>query len=205
MHNGMVMMTPVPDMPGSELVFRRDRQVRLPLLRRGVAGVVFAGLAAAGAATKLGTPMLVVAGVIGLCALGLVASYAVQGTFRTVLTPHGIELRGYMRHFIPWAEVAGFRVRHGRADVRDDRADPSERIQVFHPAMRWPGPAVPEGTRDIRSSTVTVQVVRTSGRRLVLPAPVVSGPVGDSQFSDLVRQLEQWRQRYGPPAVAPAR
>lgn len=70
------MTTAVPDMPGSELVFRRDRQVRLPLLRRGVTGVVFAGVAAAAAATKLGPPMLVIAGVIGLAALGLIALYA---------------------------------------------------------------------------------------------------------------------------------
>ena len=207
------MTTPVPDMPGSQLVFRRDRQVRLPLLRRGVTGVVFAGVAAAAAATKLGPPMLVVAGVIGLAALGLITLYAWQATFRTILTPRGIELHGYVRHFIPWAEVAGFRVRHAQAEARDDGAGPSERlqagpsykIQVFHASARGPEPVLPGGAHETRSPTVTVQVVRTSGRRLVLPAPIVSGPVGDSQFGDEVTQLEQWRRRYGPQAVAPAR
>lgn len=206
------MTTPVPDMPGSQLVFRRDRQVRLPLLRRGVTGVVFAGLAAAAAATKLGPPMLVIAGVIGLAALGLITLYAWQGMFRTVVTPRGIELHGYVRHFVPWSEVAGFRVRHTRSEARDDGAGPSEclqagpsaKIQVFHASVRGPEPVLPAGAHETRSPTVTVQVVRTSGRRLVLPAPVVSGPVGDSQFSDEVSQLEQWRQRYGPPAVASA-
>jgi hypothetical protein len=207
------MMTPVPDMPGSQPVFRRDRQVRLPLLRSGVTGVVFAGVAAAAAATKLGPLMLVIAGVIGLAALGLIHVVRVAGDVpdRTYTAWHrASRLRASFHPVgrscrIPSAARPGGSPRRRCRPVRAPPDRPSDRIQVFRASARGPEPVLPAGAHESRSPTVTVQLVRTSGRRLVLPAPVVSGPVGDSQFSDEVSQLEQWRQRYGPPAVAPAR
>ncbi len=194
-----------PGLPGNEVVFSRDRATRLPLLRRAVAAVFFAGLAAA-ASTLLGPPMFIVAGVLGLGALGGAVSYAWKGRFRTVLTPQGIELHGYVRHFIPWHEVAGFRVKHGQEGARSgqDEVDPAEQVEIFNLWLRKPG-LVPYGGHQTAPPRphVTVQVVRSSGQRMVLPAPVVSGPAGDPQLGDKLSQLEAWRQRYGPQTPAP--
>jgi len=187
-----------PGLPGSEVVFSRDRAGRLPLLRRAATAVVFAGLAAA-AGAKLGAPMFIIAGVIGLGAAGCVVAYAWQGRFRTVLTPDGIQLHGYVRHYIPWHEVAGFRVSHGQAGAESGQGegDPSQHIDASRPRLpdggRQTGPPRPH---------VTVQVLRTGRRRLVLPAPSVNGPAGDYRFTDSVRQLEEWRRHYGPQAPA---
>ncbi len=186
-------------LPGSEVIFGRDRAARVPMLRRAATAVVLAGIAAA-LGSVLGPSMFVVAGVLGLCAIGCGVSYIWQGRFRTVLTQQGIELHGYVSHSIPWQEVAGFRIRHGQAAVGSGRDDlePSEHMDMSRPRMpdggRQTGPPQPH---------MTVQVVRTGGRRLVLPAPVVAGRAGDYQFTDSVRQMEEWRVRYGPQAPAP--
>jgi hypothetical protein len=195
---------PDPGIPGNEIAFTRDRAARVPWLRRAAVAVVFAGLAAA-AGAALGPAMFVVAGVFGLGAVGCAVSYAWQGRFRTVLTPQGIELHGYVSHHVLWQEVTGFRVRNGQAGAKSGLADvnPVEHVegdlgrpgQVF---MTDGGRQAPPG-----QPHVTVQVLRTSGRRLVLPAPVVSGRAGDYQFTDSVRQLEEWRRRYGPQAPTP--
>jgi hypothetical protein len=188
-----------PGVPGNALVFSRDRAARMPSLRRAATAVVLAGIAAA-AGAGLGRPMFVIAGVLGLGAIGCVVSYVWQGRFRTVLTPQGLQLHGYVSHFIPWHEVAGFRVRHGQAGAgsgRDD-AGPYEHIDSARPRM-------PDGGRQTGGPQphVTVQVLRTGGRRLALPAPVVGGRAGDYQFTDRLRQLEEWRLRYGRQAQAP--
>jgi hypothetical protein len=38
---------------------------------------------------------------------------------------------------------------------------------------------------------------------VTLPVPIVTGPEGDSDFPDKVRQLEQWRQQYTGQQSAP--
>jgi hypothetical protein len=205
----MAMVAPVPDLPGQELVFGRDRKARMPLLRRGVTTLVFAGLAAA-AAAWFGPPMLVIAGLLGLGAVGCAAAYVWEGTFRTVLRPDGIHIRRYARRFIPWSDVACFRVRrHGQldsapGDPRTEHTDQPRALQMGQRNMpEWDRP--PDENRRRPSGHVTVEVVRANGRRLLLPAPVVSGPEGDYQFNDKVRQLEQWRQHYAGALSASAR
>jgi hypothetical protein len=203
----MVMSGHVPDLPGTEVVFRRDRAERQPLLRRAVIAVVFGGLAAA-AGAALGPPMFVIAGVLGLCAAGFAAAFAWEGTFRTVLRPDGIHVRRYVSRVIPWSDVTGFRVHgHGGAQpVQPDLgADPD--VRPSGPQLGFRGPVFehPVNQHNRRpSGRVTVAVVRAHGRHVVLPAPVVSGEQGDSLFTDKVRELEQWRQHYGGAARSQA-
>jgi hypothetical protein len=192
---------PVPGLPGSELVFKRPPSGRTYLLKRAVTAMIFACLAVL-VGESLQPHVLVFAGyVLGLVAVGNAAAYALEGLFRTVVTSEGIEVRGYVHRVIPWSEVRAFRVRglNQAGILPPDRGSANEsqpRRLVAGPGLRrtpqWDRPA-DRGSRT-RPSRVTVEVVRTNGRRVVLPAPIVAGPHGDSEFADKVRQLEQWRQ-----------
>lgn len=174
-----------PGLPGSDIVFKRDPGSPWSLIRSTATALAFGGLAALAqghygpGSLPLGPPTLVIAGLIGLRALGRIGAYFLHGQCRTVLTPAGIQIRGYFPRFVPWSEVAGFRVRRGRWGPRSDDAD------------EWP--------QTVSSRRLTVRVIRTSGRQLVLPAPVVTGLVADCEFNDKVRQLQQWRKQYGLP------
>jgi hypothetical protein len=178
----MVMTAPVPDMPGNEVVFRRARSVRRRLLRRSVTALVFAVLAGA-VGTALGSPFFVIAGLLGLAGVGWAAAYAVEGSFRTVLRPDGISARGYVWRTIPWSEVAGFQI-HGLVAGAGLRQRPV-----------WSG--APDRRTHPPTARVSIAVIRTHGRPVRLPAPVVAGEEGDYHFTDDLRQLEQWRQHYG--------
>ncbi len=195
------MPEPVPGLPGSELVFKRPPGSRKYLLRRAVTAMIFACLAVVVGET-LQPHLLVFAGyLIAVFAAGNAAAYALDGMFRTVVTNEGIEVRGYVRRVIPWSEVRAFRVRGlDRADLLPPDPGSADQLEprrvVAGPGLRhmpqWDRPA--DRSSRTRPSRVTVEVVRTNGRRVVLPAPIVAGPEGDSEFSDKVRQLEQWRQ-----------
>lgn len=198
------MTAPTPDMSGRDVVFTLDRGFRKPLVQRGVFALVLAGLAAA-AGTVLGTPMFIVAALCGLAAAGYAVAYAWQGRFRTALTPEGIRARGYVNHFVPWPAVAGFTVRrHGAAAALADGSgeSPAPPMEVFR-ATRGVGRNVTRSGPP--SLLVSVQVVRTNGHRLKLPAPAVTGWQSDADFDDKVRLMEQWRRQYGPPALTTPR
>lgn len=196
------MSEPVPGLPGSELVFRRPRSSRKYLLTRAAKALLVAGIVAAVEVAIQPHMIVIFAYLIGLVAVGNVAAYALGGLSRTALTSEGIEVRRYARRVIPWSEVRAFRVR-GRGQPELLSPDPNLARQA-EPRI------LPAGLGDLavaewellgadrslrkRARRVTVEVVRTNGRPVVLPAPIVAGPQGDSGFSDKVRQMEQWRQ-----------
>jgi hypothetical protein len=203
----MVMSGHVPDLPGTEVVFRRDRAERRPLLGSAAIAVVFGGLAAASGAA-LGPPMFVIAGLLGLSAAGFAAAFAYQGTFRTMLRSDGIHVRGYVSRVIPWSDVAGFQV-HGHGEARPVQPDvgADHDVRPSGPQLGFRGPVVDhvgEAQSRRASGRVTVAVVRVNGRHVVLPAPVVSGEQGDYLFTDKVRQLDQWRRHYAGVSRSPA-
>ena len=191
------------DLPGNEVVFRRSLPARRRLLRRGASSLLFAVVAVA-AGTRLGTPMFVIAGLLALTGVGYVAAYALEGTFRTVVGPHGISTRGYVRRTIPWSEIAGFRV-HGQesAAPAPGAADgstapdalPPRPVAGFRGAPVWSGE--PGRRTRTRYPRLSIDVVRTHGRHRRLPAPVVAGEAGDYNFTDDLRELERWREQYG--------
>ena len=195
------MTAPDPDLPGSEVVYRRAKAVRRRWQGRAIAALI-AAAALAAAAVLLGTPALVLAAVLGLVALGCAGSYLLEGAFRTILTPEAIIVRRYRQRVIPWSKVAAFRIR-GQADGSAFFADPGNEADA---APRRPiaggGPwqtPVWSGQSDRRTERpgrTSIVVVLTSGRTVRLPAPLVAGELGDAAFADDARQLEQWRLRY---------
>jgi hypothetical protein len=200
------MSEPVPGLPGSELVFRRPRSSRKHLLTRAVTALVFAGIVAA--AEKAMQPHMIVifAYLIGLVAVGNAAAYALGGRSRTVLTSEGIEVRRYVRRVIPWSEVRAFRVR-GPDLPGLLSPDPGSARQI-EPRIRESITDLDLGDLALNfpmrtPRRVTVEVVRTNGRPVVLPAPIVAGPQGDSEFGHKVRQIEQWRQYWASGQSAP--
>jgi hypothetical protein len=199
------MTSQVPDMPGNEVVFRRALPARRRLLRRSVTALVVAILAVA-VGTKLGSLFFVIAGLSGLAAVGWAASYVVQNSFRTVLRPDGILACGYVRRTIPWSQVAGFEVRGSAAEQvapdepgasAADVAEPRRLLAGYGrgQAPVWSGPPDPRTRRS--TGRASIAVLRTHGRPVRLPAPVVAGEEGDDQFTDDLRQLEQLPQYYG--------
>ena len=203
------MSEPVPGLPGNELVFKRPRSSRKYLLTRAVTALVLAVLVVV--AGDLQPHVQVIAGyLIGLVAVGNAAAYALGGLFRTVLTNEGIEVRGYAHRVIPWSEVRAFRVRGlDRPELLQPDSGsageigPRRLVAGSGPswAPQWDRTAL--RSQRTRPRRVTVEVVRTNGRRVVLPAPIVAGPDGDSEFSDKVRQMEQWRQQWAGWQSAP--
>jgi hypothetical protein len=138
------MTAATPGSSGREVVFTLDGGFRRPLVQRGTLALVLAGLAAV-VGTVLGTPMFILAVLCGLAAAGYAVAYAWQGRFRTVLTPEGVSVRGYVNHFVPWSAVAGFAVRrHGAASSPPDGAAGSAGL----PMELYRGPARgPAGSR----------------------------------------------------------
>jgi hypothetical protein len=198
------MTAQTPDLAGREVEFRLDRGFRTPLIRRGVVALAAAARAAA-AGTALGTPMFLLAGLCCLFAAGCGVAYAWRGRFRTVLKPEGIQVRGYLNHFLPWSEIAGFTVGgHGAApSALPGDARPEEHIAVVRTS--WKGMSAPAANRRPPRLLITVRVVRTKGRRLTLRAPIVTGWQGDVEFYDKLGLMEQWRRLYGPPPGAAPR
>ena len=196
------MSAPVPGLPGNELVFKRSRSSRKYLLNRAITAFVLAVLVAL-VGEFLQPHLLVIAGyLIGLFAVGNAAAYVLDGLYRTALTNEGIEVRGYVRRVIPWSDVSAFRVRGldqpELLSPDPGSASPEPRRLVAGSGLnRRPQWDVPADRRPrTRNRRVTVEVVRANGRRVVLPAPIVAGPHGDSEFPDKVRQMEQWRQQW---------
>jgi len=192
-------------MPGNEVVFRRPRSARRRLLQRSATALVVAILAAA-VGSKLGALFFVVAGLSGLAGVGWAAAYAVQSSFRTVLRPDGISARGYIRRTIPWSQIAGFQVRGldaqqlvpgEPADSAAGVAEPRRLVAGYgiRQAPVWSG--APDRRTRPPMSRASIAVLRTHGRPVRLPAPVVAGEEGDDHFTDDLRHLEQWRQHYG--------
>jgi hypothetical protein len=155
---------------------------------------------------KLGSLFFVIGGLFGLAGVGWAAAYVVQSSFRTVLRPDGISARGYVRRTIPWSQIAGFQVR-GLDAQQLVRAEPAgsvaDGIELRRP-LAGPGlgrAAAWRGAADRRSrpspARASIAVLRTHGRPVRLPAPVVAGEEGDDHFTDDLRQLEQWREHYG--------
>jgi Bacterial PH domain len=118
-------------------------------------------------------PLVFAAGSLAVCGW--------RGHLRTRLTAQGVEIRRFHRRLVPWEairdiETIGY-------DRVGDVPVASARTRIESPRGRGP------------RTVAAVQLVRTSGHRIRLPAPVVTNSQGDPHFNDKVQLIKaRWQQ-----------
>jgi hypothetical protein len=189
-----------PALPGwygdsaPDVEFRLSKAYTQPNLVRFI---VFGALAAFSGFCWSRNPFsLFILGTTGFGALALYhgVAYCWRRRFRTRLTSHGILIRGYFNHFIPWANVKSFEVGgYGESlPLNDDLSVPM--ASSFRAYSRTGG-----GGRNIgrRARLGTVYVVRVHGRKKLLRAPLVTSWAPDPYFDEKTGQLQELFAHYG--------
>jgi hypothetical protein len=190
---------------GRDVVFSLDRGYRRPLMTRGSTTLAIAVLAAVvavlGVVPDFAGGVAVAFGALALC---YAARYLWVGRFRTRLSAEGIEIRGYLDHFVPWSDVTGVEVTSAEAtglilsgpgsrrSMHVTEVDPSAQPQLSEQLV-----SQGDSASGFRSRLATVRVTRTSGHSLLLRAPLVTAWQSDPEFNDKVRLIRQWWQAYG--------
>jgi hypothetical protein len=182
---------------GREVVFTLDRGFRKPLLGRGIAvliATVLMLLVASSGVDVVVTRAFAV--VLGAITLDYAVRYLWVGRFRTRLTAEGIEIRGYVNHFVPWAEVADVEV----TGVEATGYAVATRTASGRAASRL------DSTSGVRGKLFTVRIARAGHRRrMLLRAPLVAAWQSDPEFLDKVEVIRGWWRAYGHGAVGSAR
>ena len=163
-----------------DVEFRLGRGFRTrPLVQGCIALVLAAALFAAG----LHMPALQWLAVFPLAyAAGSFAVCAWRAHVSTRLTAQGIEIRRYRRRLVPWPAIRSI-----EAISSDHVAD----VPVAN--VRTQSASSPRG-RGPRT-VAAVRIVRTSGHRIQLPAPLVTDSQDDPYFDDKVQLIrERWQQ-----------
>jgi hypothetical protein len=114
-------------------------------------------------------------------AAGSFVVYAWRGQLSTRLTVRGIEIRRYRRRLVPWQAIRDIEtISYDRvADV------PVANVRIRTVSTRGRGPR----------TVAAVQIVRSSGHRIRLPAPLVTGSRDDPDFDDKVRLIKaRWQE-----------
>lgn len=182
---------------GPDIEYRLSREYRRPALMR------FAGMVAL-TVVCIVTPLAFLdtgAAIFGALAVYFGVSYLWRGRFRTRVTSRGIEVRGYVNHFVPWDEVRDIEVRalgSDRAGLDDDFGT-SEFARMGRGGSRVV--TSPNAGRNI-SRLASIAVVKANGHKVLLRAPLVSGWAADPDFDDKARQLHELCVRYGRGAIA---
>jgi hypothetical protein len=181
-----------------EVTYKLQRRYRRPLARRSAAAAVACIVCAVAP-----HPVFLHdgAGLFGAIAIAFGAVYLWQGRFRTTVTGRGIEMHGYLNHFVPWRdvraiEVGGFGSEHMRLDETYGGVTTPTVISTWGPNARRV-----EASANRMAHLASITIVRASGHKQRLRAPLVSGWASDPEFGDKARELQQfWRQYGGGPA-----
>jgi hypothetical protein len=162
-----------------DVEFRLGRGYRTrPLARGCVALVLAAVLYVAGlhvfALQWLAVfPLAYAAGSFAVCAW--------RGQLSTRLTVRGIEIRRFRRRLVPWQAIR---------DIETISYDRVADVPVANARTRTVSPRG-RGPRTVAA----VQIVRASGHRIQLPAPLVTNSQDDPHFIDKVQLIKaRWQQ-----------
>jgi hypothetical protein len=179
---------------GDGLEFRLPREFRRPALRR------FVILAALTVFLVFLVPFPLIrdaAWLTGALAVFSGGLYLWRGRFVTKVTSRGIAARGFVHHFVPWEDVAGVEVGGYGAAARLTETYSS--TQYYRGSLRHGENVGGGGSSDRLANLASVKVVRASGHKLKLPAPMVTSWSADPDFGDKARQLQALCQQYGRP------
>jgi hypothetical protein len=156
-----------------------------------VIALLLAAFAAALAGAGFATVAWPVAAILGALGVSYAGFFVWQRRFSTRLTADGIEVQGYVRHFVPWSEVTDIVV--GGSPAPAGRQTPITGKPWDSPVRqpRSPGVADFGGSR---RKLATVRVARSHGRSVILHAPVVTSWQDDPDFTD--------KAKSHPPVVA---
>jgi hypothetical protein len=198
---------------GEDVIFTLERGYRTAYLRRGVAMLIVAALCGFAAVNSgfIAFGATVAAALLGIGGLHSLGKYFWSLRFRTRLSPEGIEARGYLKHFVRWSDIVGIESRGyelpGHQPLNPPYMTPSGRIDRGYASVGAGRSGYVRARRSgsmggIRARLYTVRIKRSHGRRLVLPAPVVTAWQSDPKFEDKLRLIHKWWQTYGQAAVA---
>jgi Bacterial PH domain len=163
-----------------DVEFRLGRGYRTrPLVQGCLALVVAAAMFAAG----LHMPALQWLAVFPLAyAAGSFAVCAWRAHVSTRLTARGIEIRRVRRKLVPWQAIKNVET------IGYDRVADVPVANVRIRSGSSPGGGGP-------GTVAAVRIVRTSGHRMHLPAPLVTNSQADPDFDDKVQLIkERWQQ-----------
>jgi hypothetical protein len=165
---------------GRDVIFTMPRRYRWPLIQRGA---IFALITAVDLLP--GRHILLLEAAVwfaGPIALAYLVTYVWRGRFRTTVTPDGIQIRGYLTHFVRWQDVRAIEVRSNGPDRRTDRA-----IEATGPYQS--GLVATSGKM---ARLAAAYVLRQHGRTLLLRAPLVANWQHDPYFEakiNIIRAL----------------
>lgn len=141
-----------------------------------------------------------VAAAFAVAALAQAVLYLGQGRFRTRLSAHGIEARGYRTRLIPWSEVAGLDVAgYPMTDARQLAITG----QPWNSPVKQPLSRLADPASGYRANLATIRVTRRHGRSVLLRVPVVTSAQPAAEFADKARLIGQCWQEYGQGGVVP--
>lgn len=150
---------------------------RRALIMRGVFALVLAIIVNFASDYALSTFVSVVCYVIGAW---YVVLWMWRARFSTSVGPEGIEIRGYFNRTVPWSQIR-------EIFVQDYERS---RIPVAAGYSNRGRGSSGRGSKKVAA----VKIVRTSGRRLELRAPLVTMATADSEFDAKVDAIrEAWR------------
>lgn len=169
-----------------DVEFRLGRGYRARPLWRGCVFLVLAGIVYVGTMHIGGLTLRWIAVLPLLYSVYSFTVYVWRGRMRTRLTPGGIEVHRWFSKFVPWDTIKD--IETVSYDQVADIPTVNRSGAVLSSGQSWRAPR----------KVAAVQVVRTSGHRLALPAPLVTDGQSDPEFDDKVRLIrEHWHQAVG--------
>jgi hypothetical protein len=141
------------------------------------------------------------AAIFGALAVYFGVSYLWRARFRTRVTSKGIDVRGYLNHFVPRDRVRDIEV----SALGPDRAGLDDDFGTSEfGRMGRAGPRVVASANSGRKcrTRAASRFVKANGHKVLLRAPLVSGWAAYLEFDDKARQLHELCVRYGRGAIA---
>jgi hypothetical protein len=180
--------------------YRLPRQYQRPCLTRFIVFGVLAGLVSFGVVDAPNPVTVLFLAAFGIPAVYNGAMVIWRSRFRTRVTTHGIEIRGYFNHFVPWADVQAIKD-EGYGDSRPlDTGYGGTRTSSGR-AYRGGSGSLGMGSTGRRARLGVVRIFRRHGKSMMLRAPLVTAWAPDPQFSNKLAQMQTLSAQYGTRPV----